>query len=189
VLIHLPQSVSGAAVSLPMLTWLGEAMAAHPTLTVALAHLGLCQTPAKLAQLQQWIEYSGLATRVYLETSTVTIADGIAAALAGPSPLVFGTDLDFGFVETGRYLPFTEREGHPVIADARDAMARAHLVGERYGRRYRAPARQAGIALDAPLFVYQVAATMDALDAVEPSRRAAAVRALFAENTERLLGE
>lgn len=192
--VHLPQLVVAPRMKPALKEELLGIAARYPRLRIILAHLGQAQTPSKIEDLLEWIGRNDLWEQVWMDISAVTVPSVIAAAMASPAHLVFGTDIDFALFERGRYITFKIREGRRVLADDEEnGNLITALVSTNFGAQLRGFALEAGIELDAPLIVFQFEGIMAAAErlrkrAESPAEITAAVHALFSGNAERLLG-
>lgn len=192
--VHLPQLVVAPRFKPSLKEELLGIVARYPRLKIVLAHLGQAQTPSKIEDLLEWMGRNDLWEQVWMDISAVTVPSVIAAAMASPAHLVFGTDIDFALFERGRYIMFKIKEGRRVLAgDEENGNVITALVSTNFGSQLREFARGAGIELDAPLLIFQFEGIMAAADRLRkrgktPAEITSALQALFFRNAERLLG-
>ncbi len=180
-LIHLPQLMGSAELDPSLKEGLERVLLTYPDLRLVLAHLGLCQTPSKLADLLGWMEEKNFGRRIWLDVSAITLPEAFELVLLSPAQLLFGTDMDFCLTERGRYILIKH-----------EATQRAVLVSQSLGKRFKGLAQEQGLELNAPLFLFQLEGLMEALarlrrkgmDKEELKQR---LKALFYQNAEQIL--
>ena len=176
-LIHFPQLMSSEKLDPGLKEELGRILLTYPDLKLVLAHLGLCQTPSKLADLLGWVEEEDLGERIWLDVSAITLPEAFELALLSPAQLLFGTDMDFCLIERGRYILIGRR---------------AVLVSQSFGRRFKGLAQEQGIELNAPLFLFQLEGLMEAVERLKrkgmgEEELGQRLKALFYRNAEKIL--